>query len=169
MGGKHNIALSWAAVVAVTITVTATALACHTADSHPNTTTGHSTLLDEVLDTNGSMPTLTIRVQRSEPGVMTWADAKRYCENLTADGHKDWRLPLLDELQQIYATVSGSQSSNTSIKILGNPEGFAPREYWSATEENDKHIHAWVVDFSRGRTYGNNKTFCNHVRCVRDE
>ena len=98
MGGKHNIALSWAAVVAVTITVTATVLACRTADSHPNTKNGHSALLNEGLDTNGAMPTHTIRVQHNEPGVMTWADAKRYCENLTADDHKDWRLPLLDEL-----------------------------------------------------------------------
>lgn len=168
MGGKQNI-LSMASAAAVMITVTAVAFACRTADSHPREAAERNIHSEsfEVYPETAAIHSL--QVQESEPGSMTWEDAKRYCDNLVANGHKDWRMPWLEELQQIYAVVNGTTfTGETTARIIGNPDDFAPREYWSATEENDKHIHAWVVDFGRGRVYGNNKTFCNHVRCVRD-
>jgi hypothetical protein len=35
---------------------------------------------------------------------INWADAKTYCENYRGGGHKDWRMPLRDELAGLYAS-----------------------------------------------------------------
>jgi hypothetical protein len=33
---------------------------------------------------------------------ITWADAKKYCENYMGAGYTDWRMPTLDELEALY-------------------------------------------------------------------
>ena len=53
-------------------------------------------------------PTETLEIDSLEWMVSTngenmrWPDAVSYCENLALAGHDDWRLPMLDELEQLY-------------------------------------------------------------------
>ena len=58
-----------------------------------------------------------------DPGyVLTWTEAKNYCDGLTMYGYSDWRLPTKMELQQMYV-------DRTSIG------GFEQAWYWSSTNE----------------------------------
>ena len=34
--------------------------------------------------------------------IINWADAEFYCENYRGGGYKDWRMPTLDELAELY-------------------------------------------------------------------
>jgi hypothetical protein len=35
-------------------------------------------------------------------GPATWQEAKKYCEQYTGGGYKDWRMPTIDELKTLY-------------------------------------------------------------------
>jgi hypothetical protein len=63
------------------------------------------------------------------PGLYTWVAGKRYCEDLNANGHDDWTLPALPQLDQLYRnknTGSFAGTFNESTSLAG--------VYWSSEE-----------------------------------
>lgn len=53
---------------------------------------------------------------------ISWSDAYSYCENLTAYGYSDWRMPTLDELQAMYmnrVTIGGFLNITLSLDKIG--------------------------------------------------
>jgi len=121
---------------------------------------------------------------------MDWNEAVKYCDNLTEDGHSDWRLPTISELRHLIKecpkTMSGgtcrvsdkclesSCYSNNDCYCSGGRSGiyseFGERGYFwsSSTTRSDDTDLPCIVDFSEGGVYcGYGKSNNFYVRCVR--
>ena len=90
-----------------------------------------------------------------------WADALAYCRNLTYQGHSDWRLPDIRELESL--VVQSNQ--------LNMPPGFGGINgaVWSSTAPVSYSKAAWVIDFRNSALYDlypKDRTQI-YVRCVR--
>lgn len=115
------------------------------------------------------------------PNSMSWDEAKQYCENLDEGGHKDWRLPNIDELRTLIKapeTISGGKCQisekagklafedhkdcNNSTSKLGDADWF-----WSSSTTSDFTDLAWSVYFNGGGVYRRVKADNIYVRCVR--
>ena len=98
----------------------------------------------------------------SSSNYLFWSEAINYCENLTLDGHSDWRLPNKNELLSLvdYSKFNPVIKENIFENISSN-------DYWSSTTNADYSGNAWGVDFSNGYTGNFNKTETLNVRCVR--
>jgi hypothetical protein len=90
-----------------------------------------------------------------------WKGAKSYCENLTLDGYRDWRLPSIKELQSIVDITKYDPA------IKAGFSNTASSWYWSASPHVDNDSYAWIVRFHDGGTGYNSKTYKYYVRCVR--
>jgi len=130
-------------------------------------------------------------------GKMNWNSAVSYCENLTEDGHSDWRLPNIDELRTIIKNCPKTETGgecNVSEKggclsqqCLGEPsEGLCFCTYkesnggyysklgdpdgiwlWSSSALPDNSNKRWRVGFSTGLVISSEASVGFHVRCVR--
>ena len=130
-------------------------------------------------------------------GKMNWNSAVSYCENLTEDGHSDWRLPDIDELRTTIKncpkTETGGECSISekggclSQQCLGEREkGSCVCSYkannsgyysklgdpdgvwlWSSTALSDDSNKRWRVGFSTGLVISSEASVSFHVRCVR--
>ena len=126
------------------------------------------------------------RVQKSNPGKKTWADAVSYCNNLNEEGYSDWRLPSQRELMMIWllggnSNVTSGDKNNTGVSSASKPvntpyiyqqsgfTAFSADIAWSAAEFSSNSRSAWTVSFSNGNTGYSGKTYSYSVRCVRDE
>jgi len=56
---------------------------------------------------------------------INWVNAKFYCENYRGGGYKDWRMPTLDELEELYdaskarpATCYGGNSIHVATELI---------------------------------------------------
>jgi hypothetical protein len=79
-----------------------------------------------------------------------WYDAKLYCFSLNIDGKVGWRLPTLEELEEIFLSVHDLE-----------PDG-----YWSSTENDDGG--AFVKYFFDGYQYSGRKNSGHgSVRAIR--
>jgi len=97
---------------------------------------------------------------------MTWQDAISHCEELTLDGHNDWRLPNIRELDSIVNSrkvdpAIYSAFENTSLDNY----------YWSSTTDAQERSVAWGITFHHGASAADSivtsKDGDNAVRCVR--
>jgi hypothetical protein len=80
------------------------------------------------------------------PRPMTFQDAERYANSLDVHGHKDWRLPSLKELRQLF-------QSRAAIGGFATPHGSRDALwYWSRTEVADIPSYVWVVDLREGHS-----------------
>ena len=66
------------------------------------------------------------------PSRMAWKEALAYCEGLSLDGHSDWRLPDVKELQSIVAYDRTSPSLDTTAFGFKQESGKADF-FWSST------------------------------------
>jgi len=116
--------------------------------------------------------------------LLTWFEAKAYCDNLSFNGHDDWRLPTISELRSLIrdcdATVPGGACGVTDDcldlscwtglckgcdELAGPgsggaywPDGMSGdiSWYWSLSQVPPDGIYAWSVGFSYGWVdYGN--------------
>lgn len=74
---------------------------------------------------------------------VTFSQASYYCSHLDLNGHKDWRLPTIDELQ----TMFGGPANASGHHILG-PLKLTGWQ-WSSTLGKEKG-EAWALDFGDG-------------------
>lgn len=87
----------------------------------------------------------------------TGDDAKAACDNLTAFGKSDWRLPTKEELNGMYL----------KREVVG---GFKDGKYWSSSAYPDYSSYIWITDFEDGRQSNSLKNSVNYryyVRCIR--
>ena len=100
--------------------------------------------------------------QQGEPGAMTWGNAISYCEGLSLDGHSDWRLPNVKELE----SLTDDTRYNPSINKQFFANAYSPG-YWSSTTYAGNPVVAWLVNFYYGYVSAGNKYYGIYVRCVR--
>ena len=93
----------------------------------------------------------------------TWHRGKRYCQNLTLSGARNWRLPTMNELLTIVDYTKHEPAINATFEFT-NVMGY----YWTsdAVITNDKY--AWYVFFQYGLTYTYSKDESCYIRCVHD-
>lgn len=89
-----------------------------------------------------------------------WQDAKIYCDNYKGGGYTDWRLPKLDELEELYDEHKNQPAKCTN----GNSIHFATVLiditclYLCASETNASTNEAAFFDFG----FGIRSAFTNH-------
>ncbi len=96
--------------------------------------------------------------QTDEPGEMTWLAAMDYCEKLTLNGKKNWRLPTIDELQTIVDRTTHSPAADKTLF-----PNIHRGSYWSSTPYGDT---AWKVRFVEGIVTAYEKSERFYVRCA---
>ena len=90
---------------------------------------------------------------------MDWEEAMEYAKNLREGGYKDWRLPTVSELQNIFDYEKGKPKID-----FGDTSYF-----WSSTEYSFSVTRAWYVLLGHGYTSYCLKTGSGVVRCVRED
>ncbi|MDA0289301.1 MAG: caspase family protein, partial [Proteobacteria bacterium] len=66
--------------------------------------------------------------RRKDAGEMSFEEAKRYCENFVLDGVRDWRLPEIAELRELFIGVGTEQE--VIQRVFPIPQGF----YWTKSQ-----------------------------------
>ncbi len=107
---------------------------------------------------------------------LTWKAALSYCEKLSLDGKKDWRLPDIHELMSLLEFRHNNPDSQDSIndQYFPSREGYYPR-YWSSSPEAGNSKWIWVMDpdhqkvdtFPTIAAAGLSQPGKNDARCVR--
>lgn len=92
----------------------------------------------------------------------SWQNALKYCSGLSLDGHGDWRLPNIKELQSIVKYSIYNPSIDTT-KFTNTGSDY----YWSSTTYASYTSYAWLVYFTLGYVSYLDKTDSYYVRCVR--
>jgi len=93
---------------------------------------------------------------------ISWSNAVKYCKNLSLAGYSDWRLPSIDELENIYdGSGSTPPTPNGSMPVLaGKAKGglrLTGAREWSSSRLLDDRGHragiAWQYDFPHGKRW----------------
>jgi hypothetical protein len=93
-----------------------------------------------------------------EPRAYNWDSGSRYCADLQAHGHHDWRVPTKGELNVLFQNRDAIGGFNIS--------GSYPAVwYWSSSQFDDDS--AWDQRFSDGSQGINLKRDSSSLRCVR--
>lgn len=95
-----------------------------------------------------------------------WADAQDEIRRLNAKGlygHRDWRLPTLEELRTLVERRCTDPAVNAEIFPATPSTGF-----WSATEDANYRDGAWLIYFRHGKAYMGNKQQAWLIRPVRN-
>jgi hypothetical protein len=102
---------------------------------------------------------------------VNWQKARNYCQNLRLGGYSNWRLPAIDELNEIYdpkANITGQMGSGSPATwhVKGNLQLSGWQ--WSNTQGNASW-QAWLFLFANGERYSAPLTGSglDRVLCVR--
>lgn len=107
---------------------------------------------------------------------ISWIDANTYCENLTAYGYSDWRMPTLEELQTMYLnreTIGGFFEYD--VASGPNWATFHTAFYHSSTTSTDNSNHYKInwrtgqstTFYENGYVPSGNQYYHVHVRPIR--
>ena len=93
---------------------------------------------------------------------MKYQQAIDACKELNFAGHKDWRLPTIEELRELVDYIRRQPAIDTSIF----PDTIC-NWYWTSTTYAVYTDLAWGVDFDSGYVSNGYKTYTYYVRPVR--
>lgn len=101
----------------------------------------------------------TYKVAPDPGNYMEWSAANSYCNNLSLHGVSGWKMPMRDELVQMYSertSIGGFKTnySNYSSETL----------YWSSTSSGNGH---YSVKFYNGSIESNANTYTCRVRPIK--
>ena len=93
----------------------------------------------------------------------SWEEAVKLPKKVNFAGHKDWRVPGIDEL----ASIVDSRCIGPSIDLVAFPA--TPSWYhWSSTPFSDNPEYAWRIDFRTGKENSDLKSSVSYnIRLVR--
>ncbi len=82
-----------------------------------------------------------------------WEEADRWCSDLRYAGHADWRLPTINELEELFAAVRHLDSGPVACGFSARPVPGITMScdwFWSSSRDGDKK--AWGIYFLWGKT-----------------
>ncbi len=102
----------------------------------------------------------------------TWANAVETCDKSTANGHDDWRLPNVRELQSLihYGVANPAVPDTLGTEKWSEDDPFNNVQssfYWSSTTDASNTPLVWLVGFFNGNVVISVKTGSKYVWCVR--
>jgi hypothetical protein len=97
---------------------------------------------------------------------MKWQNAIDACKELDFVGHKDWRLPTVEELRSIVDYARGAKDNEPAIDTKFFPDTKCSW-YWTSTPCAWDSGCAWYVYFYYGIAGNFNKGYYFYVRPVR--
>ena len=108
--------------------------------------------------------------------VLTWSNAKQYCEDLVLNGFDNWQLPDSYELLTLRTGTKNKSEKGyeyyiieemlPSMPPLNGINAFA--HFWSSKNEERDSLNGWGVDFSMGQEVLSFKGSFAYVLCKRD-
>ncbi len=91
---------------------------------------------------------------KDTPCTMSFNEAAKYAEDLDVHGHKDWRMPTLDELNLVYQNIEkGALRETFNRTVEGSAAGGYPGWYWTSTPLEDIPMWVKTVCFSDGHAH----------------
>lgn len=110
-------------------------------------------------------PKTGLEWQCESPGEMTWYEAQEYAKSLSLDGHRDWRLPSLAELESL---LDRTKARSDGRPLMCEEVPFRDNlSYWSSTTFERRTRNAWIVMFDGAYVLSYYKSNSYYVRCVR--
>ncbi|MCW8328380.1 DUF1566 domain-containing protein [Photobacterium sp. SDRW27] len=94
---------------------------------------------------------------------MTAVEGQQYCDSLELDGYKDWRFPLMKELQSIADMGEFRPALNTDI--FSNMPRLASGIWTFPISDHPDHV--WHIGFPDAHIMGQHTASTKLVRCVR--
>ncbi len=91
---------------------------------------------------------------------MSQKEAEKYCQKSDVGGHKDWRLPTVEELTSIVDYKKYNPAINDVFKCKSD-------WYWTATDYAGSAGIAWIVGFFTGLVNWGDRGSGYYVRPVR--
>lgn len=79
-------------------------------------------------------------------------------------GHRDWRVPNIDELKSLVKKGVGSPTIDTE-HFPNTPASY----FWSSSPSADYSYSAWYISFGYGDDYSDSKFNAEYVRLVRSQ
>ena len=98
----------------------------------------------------------------SEPRLLDWKQALRYCAQLSWAGYHDWRLP---ERSVLLGIVDRKKRTPAVTSPLD--KDTKDNVYWSSSTDMLSPELAYYISFFSGNSYANSKQVEAYVRCVR--
>lgn len=95
-----------------------------------------------------------------QTGPLKWSKAAEHCKNLELGSQTDWRLPSLQELENLAEKDRGLPSLD-----LAYFPGTLPAFYWSGTAKGNANHYAYSFGYNLPNLFG--RTATAYVRCVR--
>lgn len=113
-----------------------------------------------------------------------WAEADEFCETLEASGFRDWRLPTLDELEQLHAAIGRIEADSPPDGSTVGPFDFEDCCAWASenlatlpaerkgqlpAQSGAPESYYWGLLFDGGVSYYSNGRFDDgFALCTRD-
>ncbi len=102
--------------------------------------------------------------KKDDNSTRNWKSAISYCKDLSLAGKKDWRLPVIDDLESIVEETAQHPAINRAyFPNINTTFSY----YWSSSTYTHDTNNAWIVYFYYGSVHSYKKDSYYYVRCVR--